>query len=107
MTTKNDEQNQAAQLEKLFAEITNHEQTDEQGEHEGDEVEKELEIDVLNLPPRSKVHLSSGKRLKITLNRPLIRFLLVIVGLLVIALGIYYMVDIELFYIFSHFIDLM
>lgn len=105
MTVKKDEKNQAAELEKLFSEITEHEQADAQADEQTNIAENkeapEFEIDILNLPPRSEVHLSNSKRLKITLNRPLIRFLFVIIFIIGIAIGTFYIIGIERLFFFT------
>lgn len=81
------EDNQAIKLQQLFAEVNN--QAEEVTETT---VDKELiEVDVLNLPPRSEVHQKSKLRLRMNVRRPVWRFLLVILILVGIITGVYFM----------------
>ena len=99
MTNHNDEQTQAAKLKELFEEVTREEQIDDNNEL--DKNENSLpEIDILNLPPRSEVHQSKSRKLKLTFQRPLIRLLLVIILLIAIAFGAFYFVGDE-YFVFS------
>src|SRR5690625_5296180 len=102
----NDDQNQAAKLQELFVEVTQNERVDDQDSNqteiksEDEFVDNEsinYEIDILNLSPRSEVHLSKSKKIKLTLNRPLVRFLLVIILLIGITIGAYYVIGFEQF----------
>lgn len=104
MTNENKE-TQADKLQQLFAEVNqNDEQDDMQEVEEAPQVQDQAtgvtedDIDVLNLPPRSEVHLSSGRRVKLTLNRPLIRLLLIIGVVILILCGIYYVAGFEYFF---------
>lgn len=75
--------NQADELKQLFEEIES-----EQSKHLNSHQE-EIRIDVLDLPPRSKVHVEDQKLLRIPLNKSLLRFVFV---LIVIAVFLYYLI---------------
>ncbi|MEN1969129.1 hypothetical protein WMZ97_13770 [Lentibacillus sp. N15] len=51
------------------------------------------EIDILNLPPRNEVHSQTNQRLHIKISRPFVRLLLVIIVILVVLAGLYYVWD--------------
>lgn len=80
------DEKQAKELQQLFAEIAN-DQTEE--EKSGSEQEELVEIDVLNLPPRSEVHVSPERRLTLNFKKPYVRFTVVILLLLVLIAIIY------------------
>lgn len=75
--------NQAEELKHLFEEIEA-----EQSKHLNMDKE-EIKIDVLDLPPRSKVHVSNQKLLRIPINKSLLRFVFV---LIVISVLVYYVI---------------
>ncbi len=86
-----DPSNQASSLEQLIAEV-------QQGEDSVDHSEanlrlganKEIQIDVLSLPPRSEVH-TAKKRTHIRMSRPMKRFIFIVIVLLLLISGsIYY-----------------
>ncbi|MCT1576013.1 hypothetical protein M3E13_06955 [Oceanobacillus kimchii] len=59
---------------------------------------KELEMDILNLPPRKDVHYNS-KRMRLKLNFSLFRLIMVIIILSVLVSGILWIVDFNIFLI--------
>ena len=70
---------QAAKLEQLFLEVTNQEsQLKEQEEPSEDYIE----IDVLQLPPRSEVHKGKKSGLHLSFRSPVVRLMAVIIILL-------------------------
>src|SRR5699024_46914 len=77
-----DKEEQAAKLQQLFLEVNNHE-TDEKKEKVTEE--ELIEIDVLNLPPRSEVHPATNVRLQIDFRRPSWSFIAIIVLLIIIG----------------------
>lgn len=79
---------QAAKLQQLFSEVNN--QPIEEKKEKVTE-EQLIEVDVLNLPPRSQVHQSTNMSLRLDINRPLWRFLTVIIVLLIIASLVYFL----------------
>lgn len=86
----NDEQ--ATDLQKLIEEVhqnanIQHEAPGESTSEESNQIRK---IDILNLPPRKKIHSNQKKRLHIKLSRPLFRLLSVIIILLVIIYGAFF-----------------
>lgn len=96
MTINQNEDSQAAKLQQLFSEVTENER---EVEHIPEEKQNKFdsETDVLNLPPRSEVHSVRKKGMKMTLNWPLIRFLIVIIVLIAIVAGVYYLIGIDYF----------
>ncbi|HIV75442.1 MAG TPA: hypothetical protein H9895_10210 [Candidatus Pseudogracilibacillus intestinigallinarum] len=91
-------ESQAKQLQQLFQEVNS------EHEKETKPIEKQdlVEIDVLSLPPRSEVHLSTKRKLKISLKRPLGRFLFVLFILILILGGMYIYFGEEIIYFFTH-----
>lgn len=90
--TKEHKDTQADRLQQLFSEISQNEPDEEASEAEVVEEQTEnaeKNIDILNLPPRSDVHISKGRWIKITFRRPLIRFLFITLILILIIIGIY------------------
>jgi len=83
-----DKEDQAAKLQQLFLEVNNHE-TDEKKEKVTEE--DLIEIDVLNLPPRSEVHPVTNVRLHIDFRRPIWRFIAIIVLLIIIGCIVYFL----------------
>lgn len=97
MPNNQNEQNQAAKLQQLFTEVMENERSENRNEKIDEHVD-EFEIDVLNLPPRSEVHISKSKKIKMTFNRPLIRFIFVIIFIICIVFGIYFYNGFDLFF---------
>src|SRR5690625_4764243 len=52
--------------------------------------DKNIKMDIMNLPPRKEIHSNHKKRIHVKLSRPLFRFLSVIIILLVIIYGAYF-----------------
>lgn len=95
--SKEQEDNQAEKLQQLFAEINN-----QPKESIKKEAESELiEVDVLNLPPRSAVHQKSKLSLQMNIQRPLWRFLLVVVLLIAVLTGVYFVFGDHLIELFT------
>ncbi|MFS0751550.1 hypothetical protein [Oceanobacillus sp. 1P07AA] len=59
---------------------------------------KELEMDILNLPPRKDVHYNS-KRMRFKLNFSLFRLIMIIIILSVLVSGVLWIVDSNIFFI--------
>lgn len=79
--------NQAAKLEQLFLEVSNPELDKKKlEEKEPDEL---VEVDVLQLPPRSEVHKTSKSSLHLSFHAPVWRFVLVIIFLVAVAWLLY------------------
>lgn len=92
MSDKTNEHNdQAEQLKQIFEELQKHEvKSDESSNHEQNGEEYTIpKIDVLNLPPRKEVH-SNHSRTRITMSKPLLRLLIVILLMISILFGAYY-----------------
>lgn len=88
-----DTHHQAEQLEKIFKEVKNHEDTYNNLQSTAksqDLVEESPEIDVLNLPPRSEVHNSAEQSWKFKLNKATWRLIIVSLILLIITIVILY-----------------
>ncbi|MFD1336359.1 hypothetical protein ACFQ4N_12415 [Oceanobacillus iheyensis] len=58
--------------------------------------QKEMEMDILNLPPRKDVH-DNSKRMRIKLNFSLLRLIMVIIILSLLVSGILWIVDSNIF----------
>ncbi|HLR54059.1 MAG TPA: hypothetical protein VK078_04970 [Pseudogracilibacillus sp.] len=82
-------QDQAEKLQQLFAEVNNQEQTDETKDASINDKEF-IEVDVLQLPPRSEVHQTSKWKLHINFRSPWLRFTSVLVLLAVVLFCLYY-----------------
>jgi|SRR5690625_753698 len=83
------EENQAEKLQQLFAEVTNQPNNNKNREEDKEENANLIEVDVLNLPPRSEVHQQPKRKLYIRFKSPLTR-LLIILLLLFVTIGIIY-----------------
>lgn len=94
------EENQAKKLQQLFAEITNDQN---QSGEQLKEVKTEdlIEIDVLNLPPRSEVHLSPRRKLSLSFKKPFVRLIFVLFILLAIICVIYFVVGEQIIIFFT------
>ncbi|MEC5422435.1 hypothetical protein QGM71_02880 [Virgibacillus sp. C22-A2] len=94
---------QAEELRKLLSEVQQGEKgRPSQQANLDDEVVYEREIDILELPPRKEVHGTKKKRTQIKLSRPLLRFLIVIILLLLVLTGVYYLWADEIITILSN-----
>lgn len=86
-----DHNNQAEQLQKIFDEL-------QQNTVESEEISNEPavdddsmpKIDVLNLPPRKEVHSNENVRIRFSISRPFLRFLTVIILIVAIIFGAYF-----------------
>ena len=92
MSKKTNEHNdQAEQLKQLFDELQEH--AVKSGESSNIEQQAEAytqpKIDVLNLPPRKEVHSNHG-RTRLTISRPFLRLLIVILLMIAVIFGAYY-----------------
>lgn len=84
------EENQAEKLSQLFAEVVNQSEEDKANETK-ESTDDFIEVDVLNLPPRSEVHKTPKRKLYIHLGSPFTR-LLSVLFILVIIIGIIYFI---------------
>lgn len=84
------EENQAEKLSQLFADVVNQSEENKANETK-DTADDFVEVDVLNLPPRSEVHKTPKRKLYIHLGSPFTRLLTVLV-ILVIIIGIIYFI---------------
>lgn len=84
-------EDQATQLKKLFEEV---QQVDNETQPITEKVQDdsffEREMDVLNLPPRKEVHSRNPSRAKLKLNAPFIRFIFVVIILIGVVSGAYF-----------------
>ncbi|HLR60612.1 MAG TPA: hypothetical protein VK094_09100 [Pseudogracilibacillus sp.] len=78
------------ELKVLLAEVSKAEKPKEQED-------TEPIIDVLNLPPRSDVHKSKPKRMKMKINSPIARFVFVLLIISVIIFLAYYYLGDDIF----------
>lgn len=91
-------ENQAIKLQQLFAEVTNQEAMNE---IEGEHPEEFVEVDVLQLPPRSEVHNKSKWSMQIKPSSPLVRFIFVIILMLAVIGVLYYVIGEKVILFFS------
>lgn len=82
------EDNQALKLQQLFSEVNNQD-IDKKEEKEKQKEQALIEIDVLNLPPRSEVHQKTSVRFQMDVRSPIWRFLIVIL-LVLGGIGVVY-----------------
>lgn len=78
---------QAAKLQQLFLELNNQESKEKKEKITEEEM---IEVDVLNLPPRSEVHQQTNLRLHMDVRRPVWRFVFVIFIIVVIGTIVYF-----------------
>jgi len=79
---------QAEKLQQLFREVNNQEMADKQTEKES--TTEFVEVDVLQLPPRSEVHQTSKWSTHINISSPWVRFSFIVFLLLVILFIAYF-----------------
>lgn len=91
------EDNQAKKLHQLFEEVVN-----EQPKHENIIEEKQdfIEVDVLNLPPRSEVHLAPKRKFTLNLKHPVMRFIFVLIILVLLISIVYFVFGDQVFLFF-------
>ncbi|HLR01425.1 MAG TPA: hypothetical protein VK111_01610 [Virgibacillus sp.] len=97
------ESDQEKELRELFSEVEksavhNHDTSEEKTSDITDETQK---IDVLNLPPRREVHSNHSGRVKIKI-RPYIRLIIVIILMIILFAGGFYLWGEELFNMIGH-----
>jgi len=92
-------ENQAEKLQQLFAEVTNQPASNHENETEKDV--DFIEVDVLNLPPRSEVHGKPKRKYYIRLKSPIMRFMTILLFLLVVISVIYFLAGEQIFLFFS------
>lgn len=80
---------QADKLQQLFAEVNNQEQDHDSAVTSSEEKEF-IEVDVLQLPPRSEVHQTSKWKLHINFRSPWLRFTSTLVLLAIVLFCMYY-----------------
>lgn len=87
----NENNDQAEQLKQIFDELQqNAVKSDELSNDEQYEEDYTIpKIDVLNLPPRKEVHSNHG-RARLSISRPFLRFLFVILLIVLVIFGAYY-----------------
>lgn len=78
---------QATKLQQLFLELNNQES---EVKKEKITEEEMIEVDVLNLPPRSEVHQQANLSLHMDVRRPVWRFVFVILIIIIVAVIVYY-----------------
>lgn len=89
--------NKQDELKKLVEEITDGGDTsanktgpDEQTDKKQMVHSQTREMDILNLPPRKEVHGKTNQRIRWQVSGPLVRMLLVIVIIIAVLAGLYY-----------------
>lgn len=80
---------QTDKLQQLFAEVNNQEQNHDSAMNSAEEKEF-IEVDVLQLPPRSEVHQTSKWKLHINFRSPWLRFTSTLVLLAAVLFCLYY-----------------
>jgi len=92
--------NQATKLEQLFLEVSNPELSEENiAENEDDEL---IEVDVLQLPPRSEVHKSNKSNVHLSFHAPIWRLVLVIIFIIAVAWLLYGFYGEEMIHFFAN-----
>ncbi|GAB3052689.1 hypothetical protein [Virgibacillus ainsalahensis] len=86
----NDRRNENKESQKNTKEFLNLEQNDDINSENESDTKEFKEIDVLNLPPRKEIHSTKKKRTHFKINFPLVRFLVVIIILLCVITGVYF-----------------
>lgn len=88
----NDHNDQAEQLKKIFDELQQHENKSEalSNDHQHTKDYSMPKIDVLNLPPRKEVHGNNKERTHLSISKPFLRFLSVIILIVAIIFGAYF-----------------
>jgi len=92
MAEKTNEHNdQAEQLKQIFNELQQNAVKSEKNTNDEQYTAEHAipKIDVLNLPPRKEVH-SNQSRTRLSISRPFLRFLSVILLIIIIIFGAYY-----------------
>ncbi len=93
---KNEQQEMKKDLLKLINEVQQG-NTDEEGQKQdktaktAGEPDLTEKIDILNLPPRKEVHTERKGKINLKISRPLVRLLFVIILLLLIVAGAYFL----------------
>ncbi|WP_188453831.1 hypothetical protein [Virgibacillus oceani] len=82
-------EDQAAELRKLVDEVQQKDVKDSEV-NIGGIMDGEREVDILNLPPRKEVHSKKNTRTHLKMSRPFLRLVFVIVIILAVLFGIYY-----------------
>lgn len=100
---KKEYENQAEQLKQIFNELQQHTIDSNDTSNELDENDHLIpKIDVLNLPPRKEVHSNQSTRTRLSISRPFLRFLSVIMLMIIIVVGAYLIWEEELIIIINH-----
>ena len=102
-----EQQDQATPLKKIFEEV---QQTDNETEPDQEvesyqtfsEPKTEREMDVLNLPPRKEVHGKNQSRAKLKFHAPFMRLVLVVIVLIGVMSGAYFIWGEELISIINN-----
>lgn len=89
---------QAIKLQQLFQEVNNQQSNEKKPKITEEEL---IEVDVLNLPPRSEVHQKTALRFEMNVHRPFWRFVFVIILLAVIISVVYYMFGEQIILLFT------
>ncbi|WP_099158390.1 hypothetical protein [Virgibacillus ndiopensis] len=88
-------EDQASELRKLVNEVQQEElvestETNDFTEENEIKTEETREVDILNLPPRKEVHSKNNTRAHVKMSKPFMRLVLVIVIILAVLFGLYY-----------------
>lgn len=84
--------NQAKKLQQLFAEVNNQGNMEETEEPKSKSAPEFVEVDVLQLPPRSEIHQSSKWSIHVNIKSPGIRFSIIVCVLLAILCILYFFI---------------
>lgn len=77
---------QAEELKQLFGEVNQN-----QSNHLQNNQDLEPKMDILNLPPRKEVHKDSGKGFNLSVSKPSLRFIsvvLILIGLIIVLFSV-------------------
>lgn len=90
-TYKKEDEELDTELQKLISEVQQDENREQQQHNlKQDEQEQRQKIDILDLPPRKETHSTNKGRTHVKFSKPMLRLLLVIIILLSIIAGIYF-----------------
>lgn len=93
---------QAEQLKQIFDELQQNAPDSEQLSNELDVDDRSIpKIDVLNLPPRKEIHRDNDVRTRLSISGPFVRFLSIIILIIIIVFGAYFLWGDELILIIN------
>lgn len=87
----NEYEDQAEQLKQIFDELQQNAPNSDQPSNEQEVIDDSIpKIDILNLPPRREIHDDNHTRTRLSISRPFLRFLSIIIFVIIIVFGAYF-----------------